>query len=117
FPDCARGDELGPCRRPLEPRCDLATCSPQAAPRLLLAAWEADRRRTIAEMTLDLPDDCRDRERPEVDAAFRVEPFGRFDETDRADLDEVLEALPPVGVTPCECDDQRQVLLDQAVTS
>jgi hypothetical protein len=65
----------------------------------------------------DLPHDCRDRESTEVDAAVGVEAVGRFDQSDRTDLDEILDTLPPIGVPPRERDDEREVFFDQTVTS
>ena len=64
-------------------------------------------------MPLDLADDVRRRVRRELDAAVEVEAVDRLDQPDRADLDEVVELLAAVRVTPRERAHERHVLLDQ----
>jgi hypothetical protein len=65
----------------------------------------------------DLAGDRGDREGAELGAAVGLEAVDRLDQTDRPDLDEVLDLL----AAPCkpirEPPHERQVLLDQAVAS
>ena len=64
-------------------------------------------------MALDLADDVRRRVGRQLDAARDVEAVDRLDQADRSDLDEVLELLATVGVTPRQRADERHVVLDE----
>src|SRR5512133_2547328 len=67
-------------------------------------------------MPLDLADDAWDRVGREIDATGELESVDGVDQADRADLDEVLEALSPPRVLAGQPPHERQVLLDQPLT-
>src|SRR6185437_12849667 len=80
---------------------------------LLQAARHAHRPALVAEVPLDLADDVRRYVGRKRDAAVEVEAVDRLDQPDGSDLDEILELLAAVRVTPRERAHERHVLLDQ----
>jgi len=80
---------------------------------LLLASRYADHRRTVAQVTAQLAVDRRPRVRGERDAACRIEAARRSDETDRADLHELVERLSRARVPSRERPHERKVALDE----
>src|SRR3954468_16619317 len=79
---------------------------------LLEAPRNADRPTLVPEMPLDLADDRRSGVGRELDTAFEVEPVDRLDQTDRGDLNQVVERLAAVAEAARQVLDQRQVHLD-----
>jgi hypothetical protein len=65
-------------------------------------------------VTLDLTEDARHGERSELDATRRLVPVDRIDQADCPDLDEVLQLLAAVRVSPRERFDEWQPLFDQS---
>jgi hypothetical protein len=94
---------------------ELGCACPEGRIELLNAAWDPDRPRSVAEVSLDLAVDRRDRERRKINTAVELEPVDRVDQPDRADLDEILELLAPADVAPSQLPYEREVLSDQAV--
>src|SRR5262249_29445966 len=66
----------------------------------------------VPEMTLDLAEDRRHGVVDERRLAVRVEAVDRLDETDRADLDEVVEAFAPPGEPGSGPSDHREARAD-----
>src|SRR5205085_2614749 len=105
--------ELGDRRRATELHGQLLDEPRQLDVQLLQPPRNPDRPALVAEVPLDLADDVRRCVRRQLDTADDVEPVGRLDEPDRADLDEILELLAAVRVAPRERAHERHVLLDQ----
>ena len=76
-------------------------------------ARDPQRRAAIAQMATYFSLDRRRRERPERHAATRIEPVGRLDQADCADLDEVVERLRGPGVPTGRCANERKMRLNQ----
>jgi hypothetical protein len=64
---------------------------------------------------LDLAVDRGNREGRKINTPVELEPVDRVDQSDRADLDKVLELLAPAHVAPRELPHEWEVLLDQSV--
>src|SRR5262245_5043289 len=79
------------------------------------ASRDADARRAVAQVPLDLARDGRGGEALKLASALRVEAVDGLDEPDAADLDEVLEALTAVRVAARERTDEGQLELDQSL--
>lgn len=82
---------------------------------LLQPPGHADRPSLVAEVTLDLPDDCRCGVGGELQASLDLEAVHGLDQPDGADLDEVLEGLPTVAEPAGAVLDERQVQVRQLV--
>src|SRR3954468_19912569 len=80
---------------------------------LLKPPRDLERPGAIADVTLDLAGDVRNREGAELDAPRGIETVDRLDQPDRPDLDEILVLLASHAVSPGEALDERHVLLDQ----
>src|SRR5438552_3058548 len=70
----------------------------------------------IAEMTLDLAEDVRHGERRQLDAPFGLIPVDGLDQADSPDLNEILQLLSPMHVTPRERLDERELFFDQPLS-
>ena len=88
----------GDRRRPAELVRELVEHARQADAQLLQAAWDVHRPGLVAEVATNLADDRRHRVARELHAAVDVEAVDRLDQPERADLDEILQRLPPAGV-------------------
>jgi hypothetical protein len=93
-------------------RCYLRL-APERRSELLLAARDADRGGTIAQVPAQLAFDRGRRIRGERDAARSVEPSSRRDEPDRSHLHEIVEWLAASGVAAGERTHERQVPADE----
>src|ERR1700694_5916624 len=72
-----------------------------------------DRPAFVTEIPLDLADDRRRRIGGELDSALEIEAVDRFEQTDRADLDEVVERLAAVRELDREITHQIEVRDDE----
>ncbi|MFK4547653.1 hypothetical protein RKD29_007249 [Streptomyces tendae] len=83
---------------------------------LLETPGHVHRPRGVPEEPLDLPDDVRHGEGGELDLAGQLEPVDGLDQTDHADLDDVLHLLRAAAAEPAGREaDQGHVHLDQRV--
>jgi hypothetical protein len=105
--------QLGDRRRALELHGQLLDQSRELHIQLLEAARDPHRPAAVAEVALDLADDVRSRVGRQLDATVEVEPVDRLDQSDRTDLDQVVELLAAIRVAPCQRSHQRHVPLDQ----
>ena len=90
--------------------CDIVLVSRRLNSLSRRGTWRAHAR--SRKVAADLTDDGRDREALERHPPLGVEPLQRQHETDRANLDEILERLATAGVARRERPDERQVLLE-----
>src|SRR6185295_120669 len=111
--DARRLRELRDRRRPPELDCLILDDLRQLHVELLETARDAHGPALVTEVALDLADDVRRRVRGQLDTAVDVEAVDRLDQTDAADLDEIVELLAAVGVAAGERADEGEVLLDQ----
>ena len=70
----------------------------------------------VTEMPADLSEDRWRREARKRRPAIGIKPIDGLDETDRADLDQVVEGLAPVGIPTCQRFDQGHVIHDERIT-
>ena len=81
----------------------------------LKPARDLDRPAFVAEVAFDLAHDRRGRVGRELDAARGVEAIDRLDQTERSDLDQVLERLAAVGELDREIAHEIEIGNDQVV--
>ena len=82
----------------------LSSCKP---------ARDLDGPALVAKIALDLADDRRRRVRREFDAALEIEAVDRLEQTDRSDLDQIVERLAAIGKLDREIAHQVEVRDDQ----
>src|SRR5215212_1808116 len=82
---------------------------------LLEVARDAHRPALVAEVALELAEDGRHGEAGERGLAVGIEAVDRLEQTERSDLDEVVEGLAAALVAPRELAGERQEALDQRV--
>ena len=97
------GRELERARVSSQPVSELAPQVANPSTRFLVSAGHADQRGPVAQMSLDLADDVRGRERRKADTALRVEAIDRLDQADRPDLNEVFETFAAMREALREC--------------
>jgi len=114
--EVCRGGELRPGGSALEACRQLPPRAAQSCARLLVAARYPDRAATVAQVSLHLPEDVRHGEGSQRHPASRLVPVDCLDQADRPDLNEILQLLSAVRVTPRERLDERQLLLDQPLS-
>jgi len=80
---------------------------------LLDAAWNPDDSAAVAEMPANLTFDADREVGGDLRDALGVAAIDGADQAERADLNEILEALPAAGEPPCDPPHQRKVSLDE----
>ena len=96
----------------------LAEVGPRGVERrlhLLRAAGDVDQPARVAEVPFDLAQDRRRGVGGELQPPVGIEAVDCLDQTDGADLDEVVERLVAAGEASGEIDDERQVRADELV--
>ena len=89
--------QLGDRRRMPELDVELLDRAVDREVEFLQPARNLDGPALIAEIALDLADDRRRRVGRELDAALEIEAVDRFEQPDRADLDQIVERFAAIG--------------------